>query len=91
MPNTVIESYAYGKPVVASALGSLADIVVDKKTGFLFNPKDSYDMAIKLRRFVEEKELVECMGREARIICEDLYGKNRHMDMLIKVLGGIDG
>lgn len=90
MPNTVIESYAYGKPVVASALGSLEDIVVDKKTGFLFNPKDSYDMAKKLRRFVEETELAESMGRKARTICEDLYGRNRHMDMLIKVLGGID-
>lgn len=33
MPNTVIEAYAYGKPVVASRVGSLAEIVEDGKTG----------------------------------------------------------
>ena len=47
MPNTVIEAYAYGKPVVASRIGSLAEIVVDGKTGMLFRMKDAEDMAEK--------------------------------------------
>ena len=41
MPNTVIEAYAYGKPVVASRIGSLAEIVEDNKTGLLFEMKNS--------------------------------------------------
>ena len=36
MPNTVIEAYAYGKPVIASRLGSFVNIVDDGKTGLLF-------------------------------------------------------
>ena len=42
-PNTVLESYAYKKPVIASNLGSLKDMVVDTETGLLFNVKDAVD------------------------------------------------
>lgn len=86
MPNTVVEAYAHGKPVVASKLGSLADLVVDGKTGYLFNPKEAYDMSIKLNKFVNNHELSEELGRVARKTCEDLYGKDRHMKELIKNL-----
>ena len=51
MPNTVIEAYAYGKPVVASRVGSLAEIVEDGKTGMLFELKNSVEFSNKLRKF----------------------------------------
>lgn len=44
MPNTVIEAYAYGKPVVASRIGSLAEIVENDETGLLFEMKNSKDL-----------------------------------------------
>lgn len=65
MPNTVIEAYAYGKPVVASKVGSLAEIVEDGKTGFLFEMKNSIDLSRKLSQFVSNKNLSRTMGLEA--------------------------
>ena len=88
MPNTVVESYAYGKPVVASRLGSLAEIVEDGKTGFLFEPKNDEEMADKLRILYNNPEMVINMGRYARKKCEEEYNENLHFDRVIAHLRG---
>lgn len=88
MPNTVIEAYAYGKPVVASRVGSLAEIVVDEKTGMLFKMKDAKDMAEKLQKFVLDDSLSEKLGRQAREKCKREYNEQQHMNMVIASLQG---
>lgn len=88
MPNTVIEAYAYGKPVVASRIGSLAEIVVDGKTGMLFRMKDAEDMAEKLQKFVLDDSLSERLGRQAREKCERDYNEQLHMNKVISLLQG---
>lgn len=88
MPNTVIEAYAYGKPVVASKIGSLAEIVVDGETGFLFEMKNSKDLADKLRRFVNNENLSMILGSRAREKCEVEYCEDNHMNMVLDILSG---
>lgn len=88
MPNTVIEAYAYGKPVVASRVGSLAEIVEDGRTGLLFEMKNAADMAQKLKKFVLDESLCETLGRNARSVCEIKYNKNDHMQNVIECLTG---
>lgn len=88
MPNTVIEAYAHGKPVVASRVGSLAEIVVDNETGFLFEMKNSAHMAEKLKRFVNDIDLSGRLGKSARNICEKKYSEKQHMDKVISDLKG---
>lgn len=86
MPNTVIEAYAYGKPVVASRIGSLAEIVVHEETGLLFEMKNADDLAGQLRRFAEDEGLAERLGRQARIRCEDIYSEQKHMKAVVEEL-----
>lgn len=88
MPNTVIEAYAHGKPVVASRIGSLAEIVVDNETGMLFEMKNSKDLAEKLMYFVNDYNLSEKLGRSARKKCEREYNEENHMT---KVLASLEG
>lgn len=88
MPNTVIEAYACGKPVVASRIGSLAEIVEDGETGMLFEPKDAFDLSVKLQKFIEIPDLNMILGKNARIICEKNYSEKKHMDMVLQCLDG---
>lgn len=88
MPNTVIEAYAYGKPVVASRIGSLAEIVEDGETGMLFEPKNAKELAEKLRRFADNPDLNIALGKKARMICEESYSEKKHMDMVLQCLDG---
>lgn len=84
MPNTVIEAYCHGKPVVATRIGSLAEIVEDNKTGFLFELKNSRDLADKLLYFVNDGRLSYRLGLQARKLVESEYQEDKHMSHLIK-------
>lgn len=88
MPNTVIEAYAYGKPVVASQIGSLAEIVEDGKTGFLFPVKDAKEMSVQLKKFADDNVLSAELGRNARDRCERVYNEEAHMRKVLKLLQG---
>lgn len=89
MPNTVIEAYAYGKPVVASRIGSLQEIVVDGETGFLFEPKNAKELSEKLKCFVLDSSLCEKLGVNARKKCDIDYSKEKHMEKVLKILGNV--
>ena len=88
MPNTVIEAYAYGKPVVASRIGSLVETVVDEETGFLFEMKNSEDLSQKLRRFIDDPILCSELGKNARKVCEAKYSIEMHMNKVLACLEG---
>ena len=85
MPNAVIEAYAHGKPVVASRLGSLIDMVEEEKTGYLVTPRDSKELAEKLYHFCEDESLSAKLGKDARAKCEREYCEELHMNELEEV------
>lgn len=86
MPNTIIEAYAYGKPVIASRIGSLEEIVQDKKTGLLFEAKNACELTEKMRILVLNKETVKNMGKQARKVSQTKYSGNEHMDRILEFL-----
>ena len=69
----VLEAYASGKPVVASAMGALPYIVDHQKTGLLFEPQNSDDLAEKVRWLYERPQEIDSMGRAARELVERKY------------------
>jgi glycosyltransferase involved in cell wall biosynthesis len=69
----VLEAYASGKPVIASAIGALPYIVQPEETGLLFQPQDADDLAAKVRWLYERPDKVDSMGRTARALVERKY------------------
>jgi glycosyltransferase involved in cell wall biosynthesis len=69
----VLEAYASGKPVVASASGSLPFIVHPQETGLLFRPQDANDLAAKIRWLYDRPDQIDSMGRKARALVESKY------------------
>ena len=65
-PRIVAEAYALGVPVIASRLGSLAEIVADGETGLHADPGDAADLARALRRLADDRDLAERLGAGAR-------------------------
>lgn len=61
-----LEAAAAGKPVVASRVGGIPEIVLDGATGVLTPPGDEAALAAALRRLAEDCPLRERYGREAR-------------------------
>lgn len=61
-----LETAAAGKPIVASRIGGLTDVVVDGETGLLVLPGSRDELAAAMRRLAEDGELRERMGEAAR-------------------------
>lgn len=56
-------SYAYRKPVVASALEAFTQFVKEGKTGFLAEPGNAEDLALAILRAAEAKECLPEIGQ----------------------------
>jgi starch synthase len=60
------EAMAHGRPVVASAVGGLLDLVVDGETGLLVPPGDVAALRVALRRLLDDPALRRRMGEAGR-------------------------
>ena len=69
----VLEAYASGKPVIASAMGALPYIVHPNETGLVFESQNSDELAEKVRWLYERPDEIERMGRTARALVERKY------------------
>ncbi len=65
-PLTLYEAMASGKPVVASNIGGIPDVVDDGKTGFLFETENVKDLANKIIILLIDRKLREEMGKAAK-------------------------
>lgn len=63
-------AYTFGRPVIASAVGGLGEVVIDGCTGFLVPPGQLAALATALREIARDPERAENMGRAARRIAE---------------------
>jgi glycosyltransferase involved in cell wall biosynthesis len=60
----------YGRPVVASAVGAVGEMVVDGDNGLLVPPCDVPALAAAIRRLVEDQDLARRMARRSRELGE---------------------
>ena len=56
-PHSVVESLAVGTPVVATAVGGVAEVVHDGENGLLVPPGDPAALAAAIERFAGDEEL----------------------------------
>lgn len=65
-PLTILEAMRAGLPVVASAVGGVAEAVIDGTTGFVVPPNDLDMFSDRLSRLVSNPVLRQSMGQNAR-------------------------
>ena len=61
-----LEAMAHGRPVVATSVGGLRDLVVDGKTGLLVPPGDVRALRSALERLLGDADLRRALGTAAR-------------------------
>lgn len=66
-PVAIIEAMAAAKPVVATAVGGVADVVDDGRTGILVESGDSDALAAALRHLAENPAERRALGEAARL------------------------
>jgi glycosyltransferase involved in cell wall biosynthesis len=66
IPNSLIEAMAAGKPIVASQVDDIPELVKDNETGLLFPPNDLGALVAALRVLIDNKNLRLKMGALAQ-------------------------
>lgn len=74
MPNAVLEAMAAGRPVVATAVGGVPELVTNGVNGLLVASEDEEGLAGSLARLFDEPALAVDMGREGRRRAVEEFG-----------------
>jgi len=90
LPNTILESYACGTPVIASDIGSLSECIKPGLTGDLFCPGDSLDLAEKLSAYLHKTSQLNTMGKNARTEALTRYSSASHIKKLEQIFYGFN-
>jgi glycosyltransferase involved in cell wall biosynthesis len=77
------EAMAHGRPVVASAVGGLLDLVRDEETGLLVPPRDPAALRAAIERLLADPELRLRLGSAARNHVAELCDWGRVVDATI--------
>jgi glycosyltransferase involved in cell wall biosynthesis len=88
-PMTLVEAYACGKPVIASRIGAMREIVRDGGTGLLFELKNPGDLAEKVNSIAGNSDECERMGKKAREEFEKLYTADKNFETLMDIYRGV--
>lgn len=62
----LLEAMALSKPVVATAVGGVPEVVIDGEVGFLVPPNDAKALATRISQLIEDASLRKTMGQKAR-------------------------
>lgn len=81
-PRTLVEAYACGVPVIGSRHGSLQELVLEGRTGLLFEPGNAAELAERIRWAQTHPEAMLEMGRQARAQYEARYTPRRNAAQL---------
>ena len=84
-PNSLIESYAFKKAVVATDFGSLQYMIKDNETGLKFKYGDVEDLRSKIVYLFNHKEEAQNMGENGYKLIETDYSPETHYNHLMKV------
>jgi glycosyltransferase involved in cell wall biosynthesis len=81
---TCLEAMAHGKPVVASAVGGLRDLVVDGETGLLVPPRDPQALRRALERLLADGHLRRRLGAAAQTRARRDFSWERVIDSTLR-------
>lgn len=79
---TITEAFAYGKPVIASRVGGIPEVVSDGEDALLIEPGSVEEIISAVRKISESKSTSADMGRCARKNVEAKFNKELHYDKL---------
>lgn len=85
----VIEAGFMKKPVIASSLAPLNELVIDNKTGFLIAPDNPQEWAEALYLLLNNQTRHTLMGEEAYAFCTKNFDLTNHITMIQKIYSGM--
>jgi glycosyltransferase involved in cell wall biosynthesis len=84
-PMSIIEAYAYGKPVIGSRIGGIPELIEDGQSGSLFAPGDAGELRDAVVKLWQDRSRIRSMGNCCRAMAMERFSPQVHYDSLIDV------
>jgi len=78
---------AYAKPIVATRVGGIPELVEDGASGYLVDRGDDSAMSEKILELVSNRSLRETMGRRGQEIANEKFNLSKSVSKLIDCYG----
>lgn len=85
LPNSILESFSCGRPVISTRLGSIPDVVKEGEYGLLYEYGNIEDLKEKIEWLIENESAREQMGKKALAAIENDYSEKQHLDQLLSL------
>jgi len=86
LPRVIMEAMALGKPVVASRVGGIPDLIQDGQNGFLFEVGNSKELAEKLRILLNNKTLAVEMGKKGQELIQSKFSNEKYISNYLQMI-----
>ena len=81
----VLQSFSYGKPVIASNLGGLNDLIENGTNGLLFEAGNVDNLAKKIESLFHNDQLIQEMGKNSRSFLEDIHNPEKYYNRTMNI------
>ena len=81
-PYSIIEAITLGKPVVASAVGGIPELVIDNVNGFTYKYDDVDELIRKMNFMFENDDIIVKFSQDAKIKSNEYSVENYYKELL---------
>jgi glycosyltransferase involved in cell wall biosynthesis len=84
-PMSILESFAYGKPVVGTRIGGIPELITEGEHGYLADPESPDQLQARIQQLWESGEAQRRMGRNARRLVETKFTQSTRTASLLSI------
>lgn len=88
---TVIEAFATGTPVAATAVGGMRETIENGRTGLLVEYGDVAGLSVALADLSTDRALRMCLGGAARAVAVAQYSEDVHQQRICRIVESVVG
>jgi glycosyltransferase involved in cell wall biosynthesis len=88
LPRVLMEAMSLKKPLIASRVGGIPDLIRDGENGFTFEPGNINQLADKLKMLIRNKDLAISMGQKGRLLVQQKYSNENYIKGYVSMIYG---
>lgn len=90
-PRVILEAMLMGKPVIASRVAGLTELIIDKQTGLLFQTGNTKELAGCISSLLSSSQLRKDMGQAGRKRVIENFSIEKYVDKVSRILAEVAG
>lgn len=84
-PYSALETIAIGKPIVGANIGGIPELIIDEKTGLLYQYDDVSELTMKIEELFYDNDKAEEFGNNAKKFAKEKFNKEKYYDSLMNI------